>query len=113
MRYVKDFEVVIRTKNADPFITTCDIFVAIESDYAELKDSGAFSRNKIIAAYGMPPEALLGIHFIDNIRAIKVSFLKTAHRKYIASGDLEDVDLFGTQQHVPLQFLVVPEKDGV
>jgi Domain of unknown function (DUF4387) len=58
----------------------------------------------------MPPEAMIGVYFIDNIRAIKVSFFKTAKGKYIASGDLEDLDLVGAQQHIPLLRIAIPDR---
>jgi hypothetical protein len=57
----------------------------------------------------MPREAIIGIFFVDNICAVKISFFKTSSTgQYIASGDLEDIDMFGAQQHIPLIDLEIP-----
>jgi hypothetical protein len=93
---------VLRSKNADPFITTCDIFIPDESAYLAVKGSGALTRKTVASAYGIPEDAVLGIFFIDSVQAIKVSFFKYAQGRYIASGDLEDLDVLGAQQHVRL-----------
>jgi hypothetical protein len=106
---LKDLATTLRSKNADPFITTCDVFIREEADYRWLKTSGLFESSYVAALYGMPPEAMIGVFFIDNIRAIKVSFFKTSHGKYIASGDLEDLDLVGAQQHIPLLRIQIPD----
>jgi hypothetical protein len=106
---LKDIATTLRSKNADPFITTCDIFIREEADYEWLKGSGLLDSDKVAALYRMPPEAMIGVFFIDNIRAVKVSFFKTSHGKYIASGDLEDLDLVGAQQHIPLLRIQIPD----
>jgi|ERR1700730_15463429 len=106
---LKDIATTFRSKNADPFITTCDIFIKDESDFQWLKHSGLLTADKVAELYGMPHEAMVGVYFIDTIRAIKVSFFKTFKGRYIASGDLEDVDLVGAQQHIPLLRLRIPE----
>jgi hypothetical protein len=98
----------VRSKNADPFITTCDIFVATQSDYDWIKGSGILTPRRVAELYGMPVDAVLGVFFVDNINAVKVSFLKTSRGHYVASGDLEDPDVMATQQHVPLLRLELP-----
>src|SRR5690349_6332517 len=106
MASLRDIAATFRSKNADPFITTCDIFIRDETDYEWLKHSGLLDPDKVADRYRMPREAMIGVYFIDNIRAVKISFFKTAMGRYIASGDLEDIDLVGAQQHVPL--LTIP-----
>src|SRR5260370_41298873 len=108
MPELRDIATTFRSKNADPFITTCDIFIRDEKDYEWLKRSGLLDSDKVAGLYRMPREAMIGVYFIDNIRAVKVSFFKTAMGKYIASGDLEDIDLVGAQQHIPLLRLEIP-----
>jgi Domain of unknown function (DUF4387) len=107
---LRDIAGTLRSKNADPFITTCDVFVTNEADYRWLKASNVITADNVAHLYRMPIEAIVGIYFIDNIRAVKVSFFKTSGGKYIASGDLEDLDLVGAQQHVPLLRLPIPDK---
>jgi hypothetical protein len=99
---LREIASTLRSKNADPFITTCDVFIPDQSQYVKLKSSGLLNPHRIAKIYDLPDEAVLGVYFIDSIQAIKVSFFKMAGGKYIASGDLEDVDVLGAQQHVPL-----------
>jgi hypothetical protein len=99
---LRDIATTLRSKNADPFVTTCDVFIPEADHYQRLKTSGILSRQRIAQIYGLPDEAVLGIYFIDSIQAVKVSFFKVANGKYIASGDLADMDVLGAQQHVPL-----------
>jgi hypothetical protein len=99
---LKEIASVLRSKNADPFITTCDVFIPDADDYARLKRSGALTVATVARAYGMPDGAMLGVFFIDNVQAVKVSFLKSVDGAFVASGDLEDDDVSGMQRHVPL-----------
>jgi hypothetical protein len=113
MPELRDIATTLRSKNADPFITTCDIFIRDASDYQWLKRSHLLSREKIANLYRMPEEAIVGIYFVDNIQAIKISFFKTHKGRYIASGDLEDLDLVGAQQHIPLLRMAIPSQRTV
>jgi hypothetical protein len=97
-----DLASVLRSKNADPFITTCDVFIPDRAQYDALKASGRVTPETVAAAYGMPVAAVLGVYFVDTIQALKVSFLKYVDGEYVASGDLEDDDVSGMQRHVPL-----------
>jgi uncharacterized protein DUF4387 len=99
---LREIASTLRSKNADPFITTCDVFIPDAAHYLKLKSSGVLNPSLIAQIYNLPDEAVLGVYFIDSIQAIKVSFFKMAGGKYIASGDLEDMDVLGAQQHVPL-----------
>ena len=103
-----DIATTFRSKNAEPFVTTIDIFIETEADYRWLKNAGLLTPNRVAELYRMPLEAVLGVFFIDAIRAVKVSFFKTYEGRYIASGDLEDLDLVGAQQHVPLLRMEIP-----
>ena len=98
---------VLRSKNADPFITTCDVIVKDDRSYVALKASNVLSRERVAGLYGIPIEAVVGVFWVDRIRAVKISFFKMSLGKYIASGDLEDLDVLGAQQHVPLRHVVV------
>jgi hypothetical protein len=103
---------ILRSKNADPFVTTCDIFIDDEGAYRTLKKFGSITPERVAQAYNMPVCAVLGIFFIDQIQAVKVSLLKYAGGKFIASGDLEDDDVLGMQEHVPLANLEVILRPG-
>jgi hypothetical protein len=109
MTKLRELATSLRTKNADPFVTTCDVFIRERRDYERIRDSGILSPARIASIYAMPEEAVLGIYFLDEMQAIKVSFFKVANGKYIASGDLDDMDALGAQQHVPIAELDVPD----
>jgi hypothetical protein len=108
MPELREIATTLRSKNADPFITTCDIFIREASDYQWLKRSQLLSRPRVADLYRMPEKAVIGIYFVDNIQAVKISFFKTYKGRYIASGDLEDLDLVGAQQHIPLLRMEIP-----
>jgi hypothetical protein len=108
MPVLADIATTLRSKNAEPFVTTCDIFIEKEADYRWLKESGLLTAPRVADIYDMPTEAVLDIYFVDLIRAVKISFFKTYEGRYIASGDLEDLDLVGAQQHVPLLRMEIP-----
>jgi hypothetical protein len=110
MPELKDIASTLRSKNADPFITTCDVFIREVSDYQWLKQSNLLSRQAVAQLYGMPVEAVVGVYFVDNIQAVKISFFKTYKGTYVASGDLEDLDLVGAQQHIPLLRMEIPAR---
>src|ERR1700728_2766736 len=106
-RTLADVTSVLRSKNADPFVTTCDLFVVDEPSYEALKASNVLTERSVAAAYRIPIEAILGIYWLDDILAVKVSFYKFSSGRYIASGDLEDLDVLGAQNHVPLRGLSI------
>jgi hypothetical protein len=110
MPELRDIASTLRSKNADPFITTCDVFIRDATDYEWLKRSQLLTNETVADAYGMPREAVLGIHYVDNIQAVKISFFKTHRGRYVASGDLEDLDLVGAQQHIPLLLMAIPSR---
>lgn len=109
MPLLRELASALRSKNADPFITTCDVFIPEANAYAGIKNSGVLTPQRVAALYGIPEEAVLGVYYIDAIQAIKVSFLKVANGKYIASGDLDDLDVLGAQQHAPLAEMDIPD----
>jgi hypothetical protein len=109
MPELREIATTLRSKNADPFITTCDVFIREASDYRWLKQSQLLTREHIAELYRMPVKAVIGIYFVDNIQAVKISFFKTHKGRYIASGDLEDLDLVGAQQHIPLLRMAIPD----
>jgi hypothetical protein len=104
---LRDIATVLRSKNADPFITTCDVFIGDSAAYDALKASGSLTPASVAAAYRMPESAVIGVFFIDAVRAVKVSFLKFVEGEFVASGDLADDDVSGMQRHAPLAAIEV------
>jgi hypothetical protein len=93
---------LVRAKNAGPFTLTFDILFADAATYQQVKQSGVITRELFARLYGVPLEDVL---FFEHDRALA---LKASIPRPVASGDLEDSDVFGGQQHGPLVDLEIP-----
>ena len=96
---------VLRSKNAGPFRTTFDIFFDSDEAYRRVKTSGVLTRWYIAELYGIKPEDVYGVFFVDTARGIKITIPKPMD---MASGAPHCRDLFGAQQHIPLMEIDVP-----
>ena len=94
---------VLRSKNASPFVTTCDIFLKDQGVYEKVKQSRVINRELISKLYKIPPGQVLTIQYLDVVRGIKISFLKN-----VPAGDPGCTDTFGAQQHAPLLNIDIP-----
>jgi len=102
-RPLTDYAKVIRSKNSGPFEVTFDVMFDDRAPYDVVKNSGAISVDTIAAAFGIPVKQVLVCTPFDAGMAIKVTIRRT-----VSSGDLEDRDVYGCQQHVPLTRIAVP-----
>lgn len=93
---------LVRAKNAGPFTLTFDILFADADTYAAVKQSGAISRALFARLYRVPEEE---VQFFEHDLAFA---LKASIPRPVTSGDLEDTDVFGGQQHGPLVDLEIP-----
>jgi Domain of unknown function (DUF4387) len=93
---------LVRAKNAGPFTLTFDIVFADRDTYERVKGSGVISRELFARLYGVPVEDVL---FFEHDRALA---LKASIPRPAASGDLDDCDVFGGQQHGPLVDIEIP-----
>ena len=93
---------LVRAKNAGPFTLTFDIVFADADTYDQVKRSGVITRELFARLYRVPEDEVL---FFEHDRALA---LKASIPRPIASGDLEDTDVFGGQQHGPLVELEIP-----
>jgi len=93
---------LVRAKNAGPFTLTFDILFADAATYEQVKRSRALSPALFAQIYGVPEEQ---VQFFEHDRALAI---KASIPRPIASGDPEDTDVFGGQQHAPLVELEIP-----
>ena len=93
---------LIRSKNAGPFVLTFDVMFEDEVRYRRVRDSGALSREKVAALYGLPPEQVQ-FFFCDHALAIKASIPRP-----VTQGDVGDSDGHGGQQYAPLMSIEIP-----
>jgi hypothetical protein len=93
---------LIRSKNAGPFELTFDIMFEEAATYDRVKRSGAVTRERIAACYGLPPEKVK-FFWCDPACAIKASIPRPFFQ-----GDLMDSDGHGGQQYAPLMDIQIP-----
>lgn len=104
MPRLRDLAKTLRSKNCDPFNTTFDVFFDSEESYRRVKDSGRIDPGVLAPLYGLDTDQVLGIYFLDNALAFKVTMVKD-----IASSDPACKDVFGAHQHLMLADLEIPE----
>ena len=102
MTRIRDIAVTCRSKNASPFLITLDIVFPDKEIFEKVRASGVISKELISRLYGVSVDDVLLVEF-PTANAIKA----TIPRLY-GSGDIEDTDVYGAQQHAPLMDVEVP-----
>jgi hypothetical protein len=95
----------VRSKNAGPLRITFDLFFDDRAAYERVRNADVLTASTIAERYRIAESDVLGIYTLDRISAIKISL-----RRPVPAGDIEDVDVYGTQQHGPLLHLEIPEQ---
>ena len=103
MRKLLQIASVIRTKNAGPYIFTCDIFFRDPVDYQKVKNSQIINKEVIAKLYKMPQQQVQSIIFFDEVNAVKINI-----KRSIIASDIGDTDIYACQQHVPLMDMEIP-----
>jgi Domain of unknown function (DUF4387) len=93
---------LVRAKNAGPFTLTFDILFAESETYDRVKRSGVINAELFARMYRVPLEE---VFFFEHDRALA---FKASIPRPVFSGDVEDSDVFGGQQHGPLVDLEIP-----
>lgn len=101
MKKLVEFASILRSKNAGPLYVTFDIMFDDESKYEEVKSSGALDAESVGRAYGVDPDRV-EIYIYDLVTSIKI----TIPRKTVC-GALDDDDIYGCQQHIPLSNILI------
>ena len=102
MTRLADLARLIRSKNAGPFELTFDVIFKDRESYERVRDANVISREWFARTYRLTPEVVSIINY-DAANAIKITIPRPA-----ISGDIDDTDVFGGQQHGPLVDLDVP-----
>lgn len=98
-----DLAAVVRSKNAGPFTLTIDLIFRSEDDVGRALRAPGFEGGSIARLYGVD-ESSVRIHELPAACAVKV----TMPRKH-SSGSAADRDVYGSQQHMLLAAIRVPE----
>ena len=102
-RTLSDYAKVIRSKNAGPFELTFDIMFDDVAKYETVKAAAVINAARIAEAYQIRVDDVLVCRPYDAAVAFKITI-----RRPTGSGDIEDRDVYGCQQHVPLTRIVIP-----
>ncbi len=94
MKKLIDYTKILRSKNAGPLYITFDLIFPDTESFNEIKDR--LTKAMVSQAYDIS-EQLIDIIYYDVVNSIKITF----PRKNI-SGSLNDTDIYGCQQHMPL-----------
>jgi hypothetical protein len=95
---------VVTSKNAGPYSLTVDVFFDKETDYRRVKVSGAVTKQRIAAAYGLGSDKVRVIAFSDAALGLKITM-----DREISADDFRSTDTYGSQHHMPIVELVVEE----
>lgn len=93
---------LIRSKNSGPFELTFDVIFRDRESYEKVRDAKLINTEWFSRTYRLAPEVVAIINY-DAANAIKITIPRPA-----ISGDIDDTDVFGGQQHGPLVELEVP-----
>ena len=99
MKRLLDCTKILRSKNAGPLFITFDLIFRDREALSYVAQR--LTKAQIAAAYDIPEEKI-DIIVYDVVNSIKITF----PRKRI-SGCLQDTDVYGCQQHVPLANLTL------
>ena len=99
MKKLKEYTKILRSKNAGPLYITFDLIFHNREDMEYV--ARRLKKEKIAASYGIPEETVDIISY-EVVNSIKITF----PRKTV-SGNLEDNDIYGCQQHMPLANIMI------
>lgn len=102
---LRELAKVVRSKNAGPFELTFDVIFDDPAIYGRVKASGAVTRERLAALYGVADEDVSTFQFFDPALAFKLTI-----RRPRPQGSVGETDTFGAQQHAPLLDLQIPEQ---
>ena len=93
---------LIRSKNSGPFELTFDVIFKDAESYRKVRDAKIITVEWFARTYRLAPEVVSIINY-DAANAIKITIPRPT-----ISGDIDDTDVFGGQQHGPLVEIEVP-----
>ncbi len=101
-----DLAQILRSKNAGPLFVTFDVMFADYAVYEQVLASHVLTAALISQLYDVPEIDVRIIPYAA-AKAIKI----TIPRKFI-SGDIQDQDIYGCQQHLPLANIRIEDSRG-
>ena len=99
---IRDIAVTCRSKNASPFLVTLDIVFPDRVTFEKVQASGVINTELISRLYKVPVKDVMLVEYPP------ANAFKATIPRLHGSGDVEDSDVYGAQQHAPLMDVEVP-----
>lgn len=99
---IRDIAVTCRSKNASPFLLTLDVVFPDRVTFDKVQASGVISADLISRLYSVPVKDVLLVEYPP------ANAFKATIPRLHGSGDVEDTDVYGAQQHALLMDVEVP-----
>lgn len=96
-----DYARVLRSKNAGAFVLTIDVIFKDQQAFDHVTECGTLDPQIIARRYQVAAQDVSVIAY-PQVLAVKVTMPRLT-----GSGEIDDSDVYGSQQHVPLMFLPV------
>jgi hypothetical protein len=100
---LEDLCAVCRSKNAGPFLITLDMIFKGPAAYSVVASRRLITRELVAERYGIPPEDVVAIEYIDGLNAVKASY-----KRRLPAGSPGDSDCYGMNQEGPLLDISFP-----
>ncbi|KAI0172956.1 hypothetical protein GGR52DRAFT_429280 [Hypoxylon sp. FL1284] len=105
-----DLAKVVRSKNAGPYEITFDLIFESRDTYLKLRKSGLLSEKMIADAYDLQESDIVWCGFFDPAQAFKATIPRIRAGKRTPGGSFMENDVHGSQQHLPLVNVKLPEE---
>ena len=103
MARLADLAGVLRSKNAGALLCTLDVMFDDDETYRRVLNSGTLTPQNVARLYGVSDNEVAVIPY-DVAYAIKITI-----PRLFPSGDPQDTDIYGAQQHAPLLDIEIPD----
>lgn len=94
---------ILRSKQAGPFELTLDAMFASRADFLRARDSGVVTPELIASLYSISTSDVRVIVWSEQALALKITIPRSS-----PSGDPGERDVYGAQQHSPLESVHIP-----
>ncbi|RBQ79551.1 hypothetical protein FVER14953_11950 [Fusarium verticillioides] len=100
---------IVRSKNAGPYEITIDAMFASTEAYEAIKSSDLLSASNVAKAIGVSEQDIIWIGFFDPAISFKVTIPRIRSGKKKSAGGFMENDIHGSQEHMGLASLKLPE----
>ncbi|KAI0020014.1 hypothetical protein F4780DRAFT_744096 [Xylariomycetidae sp. FL0641] len=109
-RTLGDLARYIRSKNAGPYEITFDVMFESKDVYHIIKQSGLLTASRMAEVFGLSESDIVWCGFFDPAQAFKVTIPRIRAGRRVSAGGFMENDVHGSQQHLPLMYLALPEE---